>query len=372
MIYRPYGTTGHEVSAIGFGGMRFRDQKDVEGCAALVKYAYDKGINYFDTAIGYGESEALFGVALKEMVKTRSERPFYISTKSMKANPEDIRRQCEASLSRLGLDSIDFYHVWCILDWAAYETRKLAGALKEFERLKEEGLVKNIVVSSHMTGADIGRLLEDDPFEGVLMGYSAMNFAYREAALATAERLKRGVVVMNPLGGGLIPEHPDKFGFLKTRPDQSVVQGALAFLLSDPRITISLVGFSDTDQVDEALGAVEGFTSLTSEQIAGIRSQLKENFNAMCTGCQYCDHCPQGMPVPKLMDAYNQYMLSDSTDALVNRLRWHWGMQPDSELLRSCVGCGLCERECTQKLPIIERIEALVGHADGFLAKHRK
>ena len=64
MLYRTYGQTNLDVSALGFGGMRFKDQKDVDACAALVKAAYDGGINYFDTAIGYGESETVMGVAL--------------------------------------------------------------------------------------------------------------------------------------------------------------------------------------------------------------------------------------------------------------------------------------------------------------------
>ena len=102
MIYNTYGSTGIKVSAIGFGGMRFLDQKDTEQCAALLKAAYDADINYFDTAPGYEESEDLFGIALKEMKKTRSKKPFYISTKSMKTNPDELRKELEKSLKRMG------------------------------------------------------------------------------------------------------------------------------------------------------------------------------------------------------------------------------------------------------------------------------
>ena len=70
MIYREYGSAGIEVSAIGFGGMRFVNQNNIEECASLVKAAYEAGINYFDTAPGYGKSEELFGAAFKEMKKT--------------------------------------------------------------------------------------------------------------------------------------------------------------------------------------------------------------------------------------------------------------------------------------------------------------
>lgn len=174
MIYREYGTTAVKVSAIGFGGMRFKNQKDIDGCASLIKAAYDAGITYFDTAPGYEDSEDLFGVALKEMKKTRDQKPFYVSTKTFGDKPGSVRKDLENSLKRMGLDYIDFYHVWCIITPDVYQRRKANGVLIEFERLKTEGLIKHICVSTHMTGIEIGEMLQDYPFDGVLLGYSAM------------------------------------------------------------------------------------------------------------------------------------------------------------------------------------------------------
>ncbi|HOS43804.1 MAG TPA: aldo/keto reductase, partial [Armatimonadota bacterium] len=65
MLYRTHPSTGLSLSVIGFGGMRFANPDDPDACAALMLAAYDAGINYFDTAIGYGKSEELFGHALK-------------------------------------------------------------------------------------------------------------------------------------------------------------------------------------------------------------------------------------------------------------------------------------------------------------------
>jgi predicted aldo/keto reductase-like oxidoreductase len=196
------------------------------------------------------------------------------------------------------------------------------------------------------------------------MGYSAMNFAYREAALQAAADLNRGVVVMNPLGGGIIPQHADKFEFVKTRSEDSVVQGALKFLLNDPRITTALVGFSEEAHVDEAIAAVDSFEPIPEETVAGIRQQLQKGFDHMCTGCRYCEGCPQGIPIPRLMDAYNHYMLSGQAEAAINRLRWHWGINPEDKVMQSCIKCGGCEEACTQQLPIIERLETLERQAD--------
>ena len=357
MLYRLHRSTGLQLSAIGFGGMRFNGQHDHETNAALLTAAYDAGINYFDTAIGYGESEKIFGIALKEMCKTRAEKPFYVSTKTFAETPEALRRDVETSLTRLGLDYIDFYHFWCILSPQIYAQRK--PILQEFEKLKAEGLIRHICVSTHMNGADTGAMLRDYPFESVLLGYSPMNYLFRDSGLDAAAAQGLGVIVMNPLGGGIIPQHPQLFSYLKSHEDETVVEAALRFLLNDTRITVSLVGFSDQQQLQEALRAVDGYVPLTPARLEEIRAAMKDSFNTMCTGCSYCDDCPVKLPIPKLMDAYNQSLLSGNQQAAVNRLRWHWGINEQPAFFAQCTECGACEAACTQHLPIMARIREI-------------
>jgi hypothetical protein len=373
MIYTKYGSTGIDVSAIGFGGMRFDNPTDIDKNAALLKAAYDAGINYFDTAPGYcnDNSEDIFGAGLKEMLKTRNEKPFYVSTKSMKSEPALLRQDIEKSLKRLGLDYIDFYHFWCIITLDEYELRKKNGVLKEFEKLKDEGLIKHICISTHLPGTEIEKVLADYPFEGMLLGYSAMNFAYRDKGLDAAAKFNRGVVVMNPLGGGLIPRHPELFDFVKTQNDETAVQAALRFLINDERINIALVGFSSEQHLKEAISAVDGFKPIPPETIAKIREGVKESFDNICTGCQYCDKCPEGIPVPKMMDAYNRLMLSDKSIDAVNQLRWHWGINLEDNYLDKCTKCGICEGACTQRLPIRERLEELRDEVQKFLDEQK-
>ena len=365
MIYHTHPSTGLQLSAIGFGGMRFENTNDPDSCAELLMAAYQAGINYFDTAIGYDKSEEMFGHALKEMKKTRNERPFYVSSKTFAGTRDDLRRDIETSLTRMGLDYIDFYHFWCLLSPEIYQQRK--SILKEFEALKDEGLIRHICVSTHMSGADTAVMLRDYPFESVLLGYSAMNFLFRESGLDAASAAKIGVIVMNPLGGGIIPQHPERFEYLKTTEDETVVEAALRFLISDERITTSLVGFSNMAQLQQALSAVEGYSPRSKEQLAKMRLGMKESFNELCTGCQYCDHCPVGLPVPKLMDAYNQYLLSDNRQDIANRLNWHWGLLKERGYYEQCTECGQCEQACTQHLPIIQRIKEVADAAEKAL-----
>ncbi len=374
MIYNQYGSTGIDVSAIGFGGMRFNNPQDIDANAELVKAAYDADINYFDTAPLYcdDKSEPICGAALKEMLKTRNKKPFYVSTKSMGAKPGLVRKDLEKSLKRFGLEYIDFYHFWCIVNLDDYHLRKKNGVLKEFEKLKDEGLIKHICISTHLPGTDIEKVLADYPFEGVLLGYSAMNFAYREAGLDAAAKSKQGVVVMNPLGGGIIPQNPDIFSFVKTQQDETVVQAALRFLLNDKRINISLVGFSSQAQLDEAISAVDGFKPISPQAVEKIRASVKESFNQLCTGCQYCDKCPEGIPVPRMMDAYNHKMFSGKDKDIIDRFIWHWQIDLQNNYLDKCTQCGICEEACTQRLPIRQRLKEIRTAIENHLAEQKQ
>lgn len=371
MLYRRFGTHGPEVSALGFGGMRFADSRDAEACAELVVAAYEGGINYFDTAPGYfdGRSEAHFGRAFAELRRRGAQpgRSFYAATKSTQGDPDGVRRDLEASLERLGLDAIDFFHVWWVVRPEAYFERKARGALDAFTRLKEEGLARQIVLSSHMSGEESEAVLADYPFDGILVGYSALNAAYRERALELAARDGRGVVVMNPLAGGVIPQHAERFAFLQRQGDDSVVEGALRFLLDDGRIDVVLVGLSNELELQAALKAVRGYTPRDTESSARERQRiadaLAQGFEELCTGCGYCDSCPEGLPLPRLMQALDQRLFSADAKRVENTLRFGHGLPPEQvhELLVRCDACGHCEELCTQKLPIIARLGRLEG-----------
>lgn len=208
-----------------------------------------------------------------------------------------------------------------------------------------------------MNGEEIGEVLKDYPFVGVLLGYSATNFAYREKALSVASDQGMGVVVMNPLGGGTIPQNPEIFSFLKTQEDESVVKAALRFLLNDPRINITLVGLGNLDHLNEAVDAVKGYKYISNDKIKDMQKMIHESFDSLCTGCSYCDKCKENIPIPKLMDAYNKYVLFKDPGKMIDQIKWNWGILHEGHYIDHCTECGLCEKLCTQKLPIIERLK---------------
>ena len=161
---------------------------------------------------------------------------------------------------------------------------------------------------------------------------------------------------MNPLGGGVIPGNPERFKFISS-PGESIAVSALRFLWDHPDISVTLVGYNNEEQVKETLQAMENYKPRTEAELEAIKVNVSASLEGICTGCSYCDDCPQGIPIPKYMDAYNQKILQGKDDIIKNRLAWHWNL--DNSMAKKCTACGLCEKACTQHINIIERLKEI-------------
>lgn len=358
MLYKQYGNTDANVSAIGMGCMRFDDrdilENKLEKYVELILYAHESGINYFDTAPFYchDKSEIIAGMALSQLPRDS----YYVTSKTNietlkgDCSADGFRRRLENSLMRLKVDYIDFYHLWCMLDINSFETNcdKL---YKFFEKAKSEGLIRHIVMSSHMQGDGLEYAVNTRLFEGIAVGYNALNYRYRKSGIEAAYKMNMGISVMNPLGGGIIVDNPDVFGFLKEGTDFNVAQGGIRFVASHEEISVAMIGFSTKNQVYEAVTAIENLEIKSMKEICNEYENKGVKLDNLCTSCGYCNQCPQNIEIPKFMDAYNEKILGRS---VVKRLRRHWHLSAKAAI--GCIKCGKCEKLCTQHLPIIERI----------------
>jgi predicted aldo/keto reductase-like oxidoreductase len=376
MWYKPYGSTGKMVSAIGFGGMRFRrieeskPEYNYDDGAALLLEAQKLGVNYFDTAPYYcdDQSEKIFGHAMADLQKAGT--PFYVSTKSGEKDGGKLRAQLETSLKRLNLPKVTFLHIWCVLNLDDYRSRLVPGGAHEAaKRAQAEGLVDHVVFSTHCSGAEIETMVNEGLFEGITLGYNILNFRFRQQGLAAAAAKGLGVVTMNPLGGGVIPQRGAKLDFLKSPADSTVVDAALRFNAAHEQISVVLAGMGSLSEVRQncevgnVMGAgapIPGSTEAHRQFVTARKSLLEvhtaEALDTLCTGCQYCLPCPQDIPIPKFMLSYNERIFGEPQDAL-GMIKGHWGLNP--ETANTCIQCGECEARCTQHLPIIQRLEQI-------------
>ena len=357
MLYKEYGKTGKKISIIGFGGMRFTKSDlgyDIGQCADVVRKANELGVNYFDTAPGYcgDHSELIMGEAFKNMPGQ-----FYVSTKSSQKKGDELRKQLETSLKRMGLSKINFFHIWCILTLEDYKSRMVkGGAFEAALKAKSEGLIEHIVFSTHCNGDEIETIINEGGFEGMTVGYNILNFPFRQKGIKAAFENGLGVATMNPLGGGIIPQKADYFKFIMSDGDKTPVEAALRFNGSHKEITTVLAGMSSIDEVLENVKIGDNMKPFDESKLKEIESKLFSSMDKLCTGCRYCESCPQGIPVSKYMLAYNDSILGNPQGTL-NTLKWHWGIP--AEGVKDCIECGLCEKKCTQHLPIIERLKQI-------------
>lgn len=363
MRYTEYGRTGKRVSAVGFGGMRFDKKRSNEENAELVLHAFRRGVNYFDTAPGYGKSEDIFGLAFKQM-----SGEYYVSTKAMPTcctTAAKARKAVMKSLDRMGLAKIDFFHVWCLRKMEHYELAVRPGGMYEgLVQCQEEGLIDHICCSSHQPGGEIKRVLASGKFDGVLMGLNVLNFPYRWEGVQAAVDAAVGVAAMNPLGGGVIPKHEPELAFLCAEGETST-EAALRFVISCPQISVALVGFSHRRHVDLACRVADRARPPAEADLAEIRKRLGRNMTSVCTACGYCAGCPQDVPVVSYMQFYNAKAMFGKTDAEMRTAvaaQREWGLlacrRADAD---ACIECGHCEEACTQHLNIVGRLKEIAA-----------
>jgi len=363
MIYNQLGHTGKKVSAIAFGAMRFLPEeynKDPQLCADILLRAHELGINYFDTAPLYcdGLSEEIVGLAMQQI---QGKKP-YVSTKCnfrTTSTAQGAYEEILKSRDKLQVDTIDFYYMWSIRKYEQYENMVRPGGVYEgMLRAKEDGLISHICASLHTDGEDTVRIAEDGKVEVLTLGYNATNFAYRRAGVKAAYENGVGTVLMNPLSGGLIPQHPDYFSFLKQSDDENVSQAALRFLLGQKEVNSALVGFSSIQEVEDAVAAAKNVREITEETLAELAKTFGAEMDNLCTSCAYCKDCPLDIPLVPMMFLYNETILNPKANIAL-RMKLQFDITP--EMAAKCNGCGACERICTQKLPIIERMREIAA-----------
>ncbi|MBP3701341.1 MAG: aldo/keto reductase, partial [Lachnospiraceae bacterium] len=158
MQYRTLGRTGCEVSALGFGCMRFPTTDHTPGSAnidkaeaiRLIRHAIDNGINYVDTAYNYhgGQSEIVVGEALQDGYRDKT----YLATKCpvwLVKQPEDFDRLLDEQLQKLQTDHIDFYLLHA-LDWEDFEKTVIpCGLVDKMQEAKKAGKIRHMGFSFH-------------------------------------------------------------------------------------------------------------------------------------------------------------------------------------------------------------------------------
>jgi predicted aldo/keto reductase-like oxidoreductase len=388
MFYRRFGKTGIQLSALGLGTNRFQADTttDIETAARLTRYAVDNGVNYIDVAETYSGGAA-FSIIRKALENINQEVHVTVKVSYSKIKTADgAFIKTKEILQNLGLARASFFVVWSITSFDEYKDIIKDGSLYDGAlRAKKEGLIDHICFSTHAPPDDIIKIMEDGHFQGVTISYSVLNQLQMRPVLKRAGELDIGVITMNSLGGGLIPQNNDFFSFIKQKGDSNVCEAALRYSSASPEITCMLSGMAERRELDENIKAFSKPPSFTEcqERTAAVDKRFSE-IEGFCTGCRYCAGCPQNIDTGTMMQAYNAIYFTSDAPAyrrvgrrlleninICKKLKQDFAFIP-ADAVNSCVGCGNCEKKCTQSIPIIERLAELYKRFDesGFSRRH--
>ena len=368
MEYRPLGKTRLNISALSFGCMRFADE---ETAVSAIRKAVELGVNYFDVAplYGGGTAEPRVGVGLKGlrdkvMVMAKSSPGNGGNEVQENYSPEsgfgvrsadDTRRQIDRSMKILGIDHLDFYHLWtCSSDAVFDEAMKPGGFLEGVRRAQSEGLVDHIGITGHADSDTLIRFLKGFDFELVTIPFSVLDTSRAKAVEYCCEN-GIALVAMNPLAGGALIRPSSTLQHIAEDVGcKSMSQASLRYLLGYPGVTTSLAGMTYAEHVIDGAEAIDR-GALSHDKATQLRDKVHEvfqNVKHFCTGCGYCGECPEGILIPKVLEVYTSLLIPSNADAALTKLIDVLDSDPTGYNPSLCSACGICESKCPNKLPV--------------------
>ena len=374
MQYRPFGQLGYEVSLLGMGCMRLprieagpaAGEVDRDKTFQLIRYAADHGINYFDTAYAYHsfKGENILGEALaqgyRKKVKIATKQPYAI----MKTQ-DDIRRNLENTLVKMGTDYLDVYLIHAI-DWRRWEEMKQRGIVETFIRFKEEGLIRAFGFSYHGDPEPFRDIFHAYPWDMCQFQQNLFDTDKEVTAEAIDEvgRAGAALVIMEPLRGGGLANAPRtvKAVYDSWEEKRAPAHWAFRHLINYPQISCILSGMSTLDQLKENISifsrsdSVAGCLSSGEKDILQKAKAAYEGEDSIaCTGCEYCMPCPKKVDIPRVFSLYNEGINFERFDK--SRRLYYIKLVRSGADVSQCIGCGACETKCPQRIDIIAKLK---------------
>jgi len=276
MPTRVLGNTKKKLPILGYGGAGlvkvWGSPISLEDRVKLVRYAYDQGVRYYDTAGNYMESQTIIGEALKDV-----REKIFLTSKVEVTQAGKTRQAFEKVLGELKTDYLDAV---LIHGTPGLEQMTVEQAMKihsELVKLRDEHIVRFIGFSAHSYFDKALALIESDGFDLCMLSYGYIPRGYdqiwsarmtelRNACIAKAYERGMGIVAMKVIGAGIlgawseyiVPEFDKKL--LRQLP-----AAAIHHVLDDERVDLLVIGMRLKDEIDANVKIFTGDTSYTSD-----------------------------------------------------------------------------------------------------------
>ena len=361
METRPFGKTGLTPSILGFGMMRLKrgeDRKlDEQWAIDTLRHAIDNGLTYVDTAYVYDDSERVTGLCLQDGYREKVTLATKLPVADMTC-PEDFERILDEQLERLQTDHIDLYLLHA-MNRARWENVEKYDILAHAEKAKAAGKIKHIGFSFH-DNLDFFRTVLDAydkwDFCQIQLNYMDVNYQAGIEGLKEANRRGLAVVIMEPLRGGKLAAVPENVAsMLPGNP----VECALDFLWDMPEVNVVLSGMGETSQVEQNLSfANRAHANMLTDAQRAIMIEagnvMRSSISIPCTGCNYCNVCPQNIAIPEIFALQNRRQ--QNGDARAARAAY---ATLGEGIASKCIACNTCTQACPQNIDIPKELQKL-------------
>ena len=311
------GRTDLWVTKNGFGALPVQ-RVGIDDACAILRRAYEGGINYFDTARMYTDSEEKMGLALSDVREN-----IIISTKTASTTVGGFWADLNTSLSLLKTDYIDIYQFhnpdFCPKPGDG------TGLYEAMLEARDKGLIRFIGFTNHRL-AVAEEAVRSGLYDTLQFPFSYLAGEKEEALVRLCEELDVGFICMKALAGGLITHSDVAYAFLDRYP------------------VAPIWGIQRGSELDEFLSYNETPPALTDEFKAFIEKEREELAGEFCRGCGYCLPCPAGIEI--FTCARMSLLLRRSPTAG----HLSEASQQMMKKIEGCSGCGQCKSRCPYDL----------------------
>lgn len=314
MTHIQLGSTGITVEKNGFGCLPIQ-RISKEEAARLLRKAVDGGMNYFDTARAYSDSEEKLGYAFAGM-----RDKVVIATKTGAQTAAGMWEHLEASLRLLGTDCIDVYqfHNPAFCPKPGGEDGLYDAALEA----KKQGKIKHIAITNHRL-AVAHEAVDSGLYELLQFPYSYLSGPQEQELVDKCRARGMGFVAMKGMAGGLLRDGV-----------------AAAAWMARQEGVVPIWGVQHEWELDQFLACVKETPEMTAERQAVIDRDRAELTGDFCRGCGYCMPCPMGIEINQC--ARMSLMVRRAPEAAW--LNEHW--QEEMKKIETCLHCGKCAAKC--------------------------
>ena len=305
--------------------------------AKLVRRAFEAGINYFDTANMYSDSEEKLSLALKDV-----REQVIISTKSAATDKKGAMAHIENSLRHLGYIDLFQFHNPAQLPDISDPDGAFAAALE----MKEKGYIRHIGITNHRHHI-AKAAIESGNFETLQFPFCHLATDVDMELVELCKTADMGFIAMKGLSGGLLTNAEACYAFMQQYEN-----------------VVPIWGIQREEELDQWLDITARNVTMTEALKAVIEADRKELAGSFCRGCGYCMPCPAGIEINNSArmnmllrrSPYQPYM----TDA------WHEKMHR----IENCIHCGQCASRCPYHLDTPSLLQYMLKDYDEFYAQH--